>query len=550
MSAKRKLYLNKPQRIAYLINGHEHYHVWGRGTGKTEGPIALRSINAANKMPRGATGMVAATYIQILTRTLPPLEKAWQRYGYMPGIHYWVGEYPPKHLKIPRAIYHPRSPQHCIFWWNGHVRHFMSLDRPGLSNGKTVDALDGDEVRFMNFQRYLDDIAPTNRGNREIFGHLPEHHQITFCTDMPHDQSGKWILEKEKEMNRDQIAQILNVQLAYNDLKLEYEHPRTSGPRRVYLARKLRDYQLVLDELRKNSVFYSEATSLDNIEILGEDQFHQWKREMKPAVYDRAILNKRILQIEGGFYNMLNLDKHTYDAFNYSFIDELWERTKLVDASGKAFKPDCRSDGDINKQKPLDVAFDANGYFSCAVVGQQHAKEYRMLKSFHEQHEEGLEGVCKNIVDYYHCHPTKEINFYYDHTFLGTDAIRKFSYAEFIAKQFRDAKWKVNMIYIGQQPLHKTRYEMWSAVFKEADTRIVPVRLNKTNCDQLLICLQRAGTRQGSKGVEKDKRPEGRKETYPPEEATHLTDAFDTIYIGKFKRIIGKRRSSTSIMIT
>src|SRR4051794_18065100 len=99
---EQKLWLNTPQRRAWLIRAKEEYGVWGRGTGKTEGPIALRSIHNANIMPRGAHGLVGATYMQILTRTLPALEKGWQRYGYKPEVHYWIGKFPPKHLQIPR----------------------------------------------------------------------------------------------------------------------------------------------------------------------------------------------------------------------------------------------------------------------------------------------------------------------------------------------------------------------------------------------------------------------------------------------------------------
>ncbi len=535
MSEIRKIWLNKPQRESHLVNAHEHYHVWARGTGKTEGPIALRSLNIQNKMPRGATGMVAATYMQILTRTLPPLEKAWQRYGYMPDVHYWVGKFPPKNLKIPKAIYHPRSPEHSIFHLNGHVTHFMSLDRVGLSNGKTVDSIHGDEARFLNYQRYIDDIAPTNRGNREIFGHLSEHHSVTFCTDMPADQSGKWILDKEREVNKSLITQIINIQLEYNRYDVEINHPATTQPRKVYLARKMKDYAFALNELRKGSVFYSEATSLANIEVLGEDQFRQWKREMKPAIYERAILNKRIIQVEKGFYPLLDLERHTYDdGYDYSFIDS---NLALIRQPG--FTQDSRYDADIRKDKPLDIAFDSNGYFNCCCIGQEHSKEYRILNAFYVKDEDRLEELCHNVTNYYRHHPTKVINFFYDHTYVGTDATRVYSYADLIAKLFTAKGWKVNMLHIGMQPRHDTRYRMWGAVLKEDDRRIMRVRINKTNCAQLLVALQRAAVRQGSKGFEKDKRDEARIHAVPPEEATHFTDAFDTLYIGKYKHQIG-----------
>lgn len=497
--------------------------------------MAERSSFCANEMPLGATGMTGDSFVQINTRTLPALEKGWQRLGYRPDVHYWVKKYPPANLNIPKAIYHVRDPSFSIFWWNGHVFHMMSCDRPGLANGKTVDAMIADEARFMPHQRYVDDIAPTNRGNKNAsFAWKSCHHSITMYSDMPTDPGGKWLLEKEQSVNKKQINTIFNIQVAYNEMELECGHPQTTAPRRKYLRRKMYNYAIALNELRKNSVFYIEASSLENIEVLGVDQFKQWRRELKPHVFDAAILNKRVVQVDKGFYPLLYLDKHTYNAFDYSFID-----SSPIPINSPDWMQDSRCDGDINKSKPLDIAFDCNGYFNCCAIGQEHAKEYRILNAMYVKDEERLEELCHKVINYYRNHPTKVINLIYDHTFIWTDSTRTYSYADLITKLFTAKGWRVVRLYIGQQPKHDTRYRMWGAVLKEDDRRMMRVRLNKTNCSQLLIALQRAAVRQGTKGFEKDKRDEARIHTIPPEEATHFTDAFDTLYIGKYKHQIG-----------
>jgi hypothetical protein len=542
--SETKIWLNKPQRIANLVQAKEEYGVWGRGTGKTEGPMAMRSIHFANLMPRGATGMVGATYMQILTRTLPALEKGWQRYGYKPGIHYWIGKKPPKHLKIKDAIYNPRNPEHTIFWWNGHAFHFMSLDRPGLANGKTVDAIMGDEARFLNYNRYMDDIAPTNRGNREVFGHLAHHHAVTFYTDMPTDQTGKWILEKEKEMNRQQCTELLNLQLAYNNLEVVFDDPATPLPRKQFLKRKMRAIAEALNERRRGSIFYSEASSVANIAVLGEEQFKQWKRELKPHIYAASVLNKRIIHVENGFYPLLNLDKHTYDDFNYSYIDSIGL------SLNRSAIPDSRFDNDINRQKGFDIALDYGASLNCVVTGQETSNEYRVLSSMFVKGDDRLEELMEKWINYYKHHPSavKDVNFIYDHTAVGTDGLRIISYADAITSMLKKAGWKVKRINIGQQPKHDTRYRMWSMVFKEDDPRFKRIRINKTNCAQLLICLQRAGVIHVGKLYEKDKRDEKNK-LIPQEETTHHTDAFDTLYIGKFKHKVGYAMPTTSLIM-
>ena len=371
-----KIWLNKPQRISRLIGAKEEYGVWGRATGKTQGPIAQRSSHAANLMPRGATGIVGTTYLQLLDRTLPPLIKAWEKLGYESNVHFWVRRYPPKELNIPAAIYPALTPEHSIFWWNGHVFHLISQDRPGLANGKNLDAIICDEARFLNHDRYMDDIAPTNRGNREMFGHLAEHHMISMFTDMPTSPKGKWIFEKELQVDKEKIKHIINIQLEYNKIEVELGNQSVALGRRSYLNRQLNKYAFVLNELRKDSVWYSEASSLDNIQILGEDQIKQWRREMMWPVFQASILNKRVVHSENGFYFLLDTDIHTYEDFDYNYIEGLG-----IHLPNGVFN-DCRKDRDLIKNKPFEIAMDYNAAINSLVVGQETDRYLRVLKSF------------------------------------------------------------------------------------------------------------------------------------------------------------------------
>src|SRR5690606_4569358 len=151
---------------------------------------------------------------------------------------------------IPSAIYPARTPEHIIFWWNGHVFHLISQDRPGLANGKNLDAMIVDEARFINHKRYTDDVEPTNRGNKAVFGDLAEHHMITMFTDMPTDPKGKWILEKESQMDTQLMAQIANLQVESNKIEQKLYMPGLTDGQKRYYYRKLREYAIVLNELR------------------------------------------------------------------------------------------------------------------------------------------------------------------------------------------------------------------------------------------------------------------------------------------------------------
>lgn len=522
----------------------EEYGVWGRGTGKTQGPIAYRAIFGANSMPRGATGIIGSTFTQLLDRTLPPLIKSFEKLGYIQNTHFWVRQMPPKSFNIPNAIYPILHPQYSITWWNGHVFHLISQDKPGMANGKNLDAIIADEVRFINHERYMSDIAPTNRGNLEYFGHLPHHHMVTMYTDMPQNTSGKWIFEKEKQMDAALVDEVITIQIAYNQLLQEFNHPRTTKPRAKYLANKLANYQSVLNDLRRGSVYYSEASSLDNILILGEEQIKQWRREMMWPVFQASILNKRVVHTAQSFYNLFDENRHTYTSANHVYLESL--PAYLPNGIDKTSK----KDGDVITNKPLDISFDYGSHINCIAIGQDHRNFYRILNAMYVKGDKRLADLINDFVAYYQPHQKKEVNYYYDHTAQVTDTTRVSRISDVVTDALVKAGWKVNRINIGQQPRHDTRHRLFQNVFAEKDLNTYkPVRMNAENCTELIISIQQAGVLQGKNGFEKDKRSE-RNSSFAQEEATHFTDAFDTLYIGRFKHAYGLESPSLGVVFS
>jgi len=556
----KDIWLNKPQKLSRLIMAPEEYGVWGRATGKTDEPIANRSSHGANQMPRGTTGVIAQTYMQLLDRTLPPLFKAWEKMGYIRNKHYWVREKPPTKFKISDPIYKALDPSHYIYWYNGHVFYLVSQDRQGLANAKSFDAIVNDENKFLNNDQYLEEVVPANRGNDELFGHMWEHHMVTMYTDMPTSKKARHILEKAQYVDFDKIGLVITLQIEYNKMKAEYDLKRTTEPRRKYLYRKLCNYYLAINEIkigeineegdRESLLWYSEASTLDNIQILGERKFHQWLRELKEHVFDTSILNLKNLYVEEGFFHLLDTQYHCYHSYNYDHIESLG--LYLPDGVVK----DCRKDGDIIKHKPLDIAFDYNASIKSLVIGQDSDKHYRILKSMYVlgKDKKVLSDLVDDFKKYYEYHPCKEVHYYYDHTATAEDATRLKSYSQMIIDQLKSTDgghkaWKVYGHHIGQQPKQSIRYRLWEIVFKETAHKFKPVRFNHDNAEQLITSMQLTGVRQiGNNLFEKDKTPE-RSKKVAPEDAPHLGDAFETLYIGRFKEEYGYNDHDVDLII-
>ena len=153
MSNIKKIHFNKPQIRSMSIKAHEEYAVWGRGTGKSEGLIAPRTLHNIFTMPRSNGVYVASTFQQLLTRTLPGVLAGWNRMGYKEGVHFTINKPFSKGFNVPKSYAHPLSHQHYIHWFNGSGIYMVSQDRVGSSNGLSLDWIIGDEAKLLNKKR-------------------------------------------------------------------------------------------------------------------------------------------------------------------------------------------------------------------------------------------------------------------------------------------------------------------------------------------------------------------------------------------------------------
>lgn len=542
MNSEVRKHLNIPQLRAMLVKPKVGMHIWSRGTGKTEGLVAPTALSRIENMPRGAGVFVAATYLQLLDRTLPPVLRAWENYGIKQGIHYWVRSKPPKSLNIPKALYAPETPEHCIYFCNGAIIKLVSQDRPGTSNGMTIDWIIGDEAKYLNRQRFQEDLLPTNRGNKELFGHLSEHHSILLTTDMPTTPSAAWLFEYEDQMDPDLIELILGLQFQLDEYLKRLATPITAEEQ-AYIKNDIFKIERELFELRNDCVYYSEASILDNIEILGEEHLKVMQRNMSSTVFDTSILNKRIFKIVDGYYPAFYEDQHCYDSINYDYIDNIG----LYLPEGIKGKDSWRKDKETKLDQPLHIAMDY-GKFNCLGVAQKGAT----INDVHASFVGPAPMLCKDVVqqfcDYYKGFPNRTVHYHYDQTAIAKDGKIEESYKDQVVSVLKANDFNVVENYIGQAYSHDSKYILFTSVFKEDDRRYKAVRINRSNNKFLIISLGNAKAISTSKGIQKDKRGE-RKIDQDQRMTTHLSDMFDTLYIGMERQAIANTGQSFDIIM-
>ncbi|MBC6698075.1 hypothetical protein [Hymenobacter sp. BT190] len=525
--------MNRPQREFLAADPHTAVLLWGRRTGKTEGPAAVHTLRRIHEMPRANGFIAGTTYEQLLTRTLPPLIASWESMGYKRDVHFWVGSYAPKNLKIPKAHRHPLKADHYIHWYNGSGQYLVSQDRPGTINGVATQWGYADEAKFLNVDRLREEVLLTLSGLADLYGDHPHYLSMLYTSDMPTTQKGQWLLEYEKEMDKELFDLIFA--LVAEEARLEARYDEASQRVQSTIRRQLGELREALAQLRKNSVYYSEATTLDNIDVLGLEPIRGFRRTLTDSVFNSSVLNKRRVAVEFGFYAMLDEDIHGYDAFDYTHIDGLDLSLAL------SVERDSRWDADVRRDQPLDLGGDANNIFCCCVVGQQQGRSYRTLKGMHVEHPDLLPELVQKFIKYYRHHRNKHVRYYYDHTMIPRNAASDVSYADIWCDGLIAAGWTVERIYIGQASSHHSRYLLWQQTFKGSDTRLLKWTINRSNCRELIVALQKAGIKKSGEEFKKDKWSEtirDGKPVVPPVEATHYTEALDMLWCGAHKSVM------------
>ncbi|RYC69797.1 MULTISPECIES: hypothetical protein [Spirosoma] len=522
-------HFNKPQLRSMLVGANEEYAVWGRGTGKSEGLIAPRTFRNVEVMPRGHGCFVGSTYLQLLERTLPPVIKGWEQMGWVRGRDFWVRERPPKKLNVPQPIVGPITTEHCIFFRNGAVASMVSQDRPGSANGKTVHWIAGDEAKFLDKAKLDNELLLTNRGDERYFGGIPEFHSLLFCTDMPTSKAAMWILEEEKrmiaqskELGFDRIKAILDLRTKIYAL---YEGLIAYPGKRASILKKIQTYQTRWDAIRSNTVYFSEASTLDNIHGFGAKNIARLREKLPPFIFETAILNRRPFLTENAFYPDLD-EHHFYDEIDYGFIDSF-----DFDQFGKGLFEDSRKDADVDKYRPLDVALDYGAHINPLLVGQPHGRDYRVLKEMYVRHPDRVVDVARAFCRYYKHHPVKVINYFFDHTAIGTSATSATSPKDVFAEYLMSEGWTVEDRYVGHTPEPAQRYELWGRALRGGDARLFRVGFNRNNTEFVRISMQQAQIAQGSTGFRKDKKDE-KNHNLDQRETTHFSDAADTLLYG------------------
>lgn len=524
------VYFNRPQLLTQLVAARTTVVVAGRRTGKTDSIAAPYALKMMQRMQGSTGGIVVPTFKHGLTNTLPGLFAAWNRWGYKKGIHYVVGRRPPKSFRLP--ITEPHDWEQIISFYNGSIAVILSQDRPGAANSLTLSWLLVDEAKFIDPVKFTQETLPANGGIKSHFSRHSFNHAMMILSDMPQSKKGSWFLEYEKKMDPKVIGAIeAGVYEIWRQKQKILEMRRMGVDPPAYLRNHLRRLDTNINRLRSIATYYREYSSVENVELLGEQYLRDMKRYLTPLTFQTSIMCKKIGIARDGFYSSMKED-HKYNDSDFAYLDSL----------GFDFNPaalDCRADRDLNRYAPICIGMDYNANINWIVAGQPNERLGRLnvLKSFFVKYERKLPALIAEFCQYYSAHNEKSVVFYYDTTALGSNyAVNDVDFRYTIIQEFERHGWRVIPMPLGNPMRHDEKYNLINRGFAGRN-RLTPY-FNRQNNDDLILAIQSAGVERGRLGFRKNKAGEKLAESEEDllEHRTDGTDAFDTLYIGCERR--------------
>lgn len=524
------MYFNRPQLQCQLIAANTTVLVAGRRTGKTDSVAAPFVLRNVQRMPGSSGGIVVPTFRHGLTNTIPALLTAWNRWGYKEGLHYVVGKKPPATFSPP--VRKPLDNEHCIYFYNGSVAIIISQDRPGAANGLTLSWILVDEARFIDHEKLKQETFPANGGIRDRFSRHSCNHSLMILSDMPQTQKGSWFLNYREQMDTEVIAAIGAGVCKIWDIRQRIKMLRENGNQVPdYLRRYLRSLDAGINKLRAVATYYKEVSTIENLQLLGENYIHQMKRDLTPLTFQTSILCKRVGISKDGFYSSMK-ESHKYDASDQEFLDSRFADGNYSGNFG------MEGDADVDPDAPICIGMDYNANINWIVAGQPRRATGRLnvIKSFYTKFDRKIPELINDFCRYYSRHHEKTVVFYYDSTALGNNyAVNRQDFHWTIVHEFERHGWKTVCKYLGAPMHHHEKYLLINEGF--AGRQALTPYFNRQNNDDLILAIQAAGVDRGRNGFRKYKGGEKLKdsEENPLEHRTDGTDAFDTLYIGCLK---------------
>lgn len=345
------------------------------------------------------------------------------------------------------------------------------------------------------------------------------------------------------------------------ELLFDYKYLITQEEHFEMMAiRGSKKYQRHINDLRCNSFYFVRASSLDNIDILGESYIKQMKLSLPPLVFATSVLNIKLKKTGEGFYCNFDPDVHTYIEDDCPAINDSYKIKQGKQMVGGTAYPteyespdfdylsgikDCTLDGDLRDDLDLEIALDYNNLINWVCIGQVYKRNgvetLNVINAMFVKNGEMIQDLIRNFYHYYEPHfkKNRKVNYYYSHTAkFKLHGISMLDIKDTVIQELQKYHIEVRPVDMQQAPSHMQKYKDINEAF--AGFGYPAIALNKQNCEPLIAAIENCDVKlsYGHNGTTFKKDKSGEKlsvdaqDATPEELRTDGTDAFDELYMG------------------
>jgi len=524
-------------QILYLIEKPKNVVlIGGRGTGKSN--LLGLLFRRFETMPGCIGNLTSVSYKFLMSNILPAIFSMMRNMNYHRDIDYCYGVNPPKKWGIKMPYNMPFDVEHFFTFRNpDHDRMFgiqlTSMERGGVAGrGPSYDYLAIEEIQDLDWDTLDATVFKTKRGNLNK-GFNPDLHTGFHLTGtMPYEKSlrdklmnmGEYYMTEFKINYFEYWKEITNKQLLL--LQIDEKENQKEWISLYNEIQRLK--QIIVPRKSKDGTLFMLTNAFDN-KFVGYDYIkEQYRLTATPMIFNVEMLNMIVEQVDENYYH-LEAKHEQKNLFNNQYIQSKGEKFASED-------PSSLVDSDCIAQFPLILGWDLGG-FNCLVVAQHHqgVNEMRILNEFFVKlPDQSLKQLIQKFLWYYRNHGNKKVVFIKDT--YGDN--RTSPYNKDLINWLQEAGWHVDIkVHEGREISAKEKYYFVNKVLQEDDDKLPKVRINITNCKNLIISMKQTKVVERDEKLSKNKASEHNKST-PQENATHFTDAFDKLLYTYWKRFV------------
>lgn len=514
---------------------NKRIYVAGRATTKSSFVAPFTLLEAAMEMPRCHIALASVTFEKIYTSILPLIIDTWEKWGIMQDIHFVVGKDNPS---FPRCYYEPKDRSRIIKLWNGTVISLGSFNDAGFFNGKNIQFLVIDELRFIKQTTFVDGVAAAMRGAKDKFEHCPLYLGMVLLTDRPKSKSERWITDFKKNMQPEKLKQIDAILDRLDFLESIKNDNDILDKIDEKLNAEINFLTLSVNYLRQRSLELVEVSTIENVDMLGWQAIENMYYSMDLRSFERQVLNLEEQSNSDLFYPYFDENAHTIDMSRPAFIQNLLKEQEKIKNKDSRWT-------DIDTSLPLILTNDANTYFNCLVVGQivnferkqslserKNSKiQLRVIAYIHCSAPDNLKTCAEIFCNYFRFHENKNVFYAFDTTMTGNqEAVlpeelkKEINPKNVIIKTLKQNGYSVVEYPMGNTQKYRYRFDLWSQVLNS--NYFISVLIDK-NLKSLISALENAERQELHNGeIKKVKKGEGKPDINQAQ-STHCTDALD-----------------------